>query len=475
MPAENNHPLDILFHPESIAIVGASSNASETGWVKRLIDFGYKGNIYPINLKAKEIHGLKAYPHVSDVPYPVDYAVLNIPAQFTPEAMQDCVNRGVKFVCCYSAGFSETGTDEGKQLEEEMTMAARNGRVRLLGPNCMGIYCPESGMTFSEDFPKEGGRIAFVSQSGSESSRLVFLCQDVNQYFSKVISYGNAADLDAPDFLEYLAQDTKTDAIALYLEGVKNKSRFESAVRKCIKKKAVVILKAGLTKNGARAAVSHTASLPESKSVWNAFFKQTGVIPAQTTDEVSDIIQGLTRIKKLQGWRVAIVGRGGGIGVIATDICERAGLKVPTFSLETQIKLLQIRPDAGASLRNPVEPKLGMEGAADFYLKGLPIIDQDTKTDIILIQMAIDVYGGHTPDLVQNVTEAAYALSVVVDSINKPIVVALFTGGHVDTAQAVAAARDILTKAGIAVFSGVEAAARTIRKISDYYRFLENN
>jgi len=475
MSVDNNHQLDILFDPESIAVVGASSNTSETGWVKLLIDFGYQGKIYPISLKAKEIHGLKAYPSIIDVPDAVDYAILNVPARFAPQAMQDCVISGVKFVHCYTAGFSEAGTDEGKRLEDEMTITARNGRVRLLGPNCMGIYCPESRLTFSEDFPKERGRIAIISQSGSEASRLVFLCQDVNQYFSKIISYGNAADLDASDFLEYLAQDTETDMVALYLEGVKNKSRFESAVRKCIKKKPVVILKAGLAKNGARAALSHTASLPETKSVWNAFFKQTGVIPALTMDEVADTLQGLTRIKKLQGRRVAIIGRGGGIGVIATDICERTGLKVPPFSRETQAKLLQIRPDAGANIRNPVEPKLGMEGAADFYLKGLPIIDQDTKTDIILIQMAIDVYGGHTPDLVQNVTEAAYALSAVADSIKKPILVALFTGGHIDTAQAAATARDILTKAGIAVFSGVETAARTISKISDYYRFLENN
>ena len=147
-------------------------------------------------------------------------------------------------------------------------------------------------------------------------------------------------------------------------------------------------------------------------------------------DEVADILQGLSRIKKLNGRRVAIIGRGGGIGVVATDICERAGLIVPPFSRETHDKLLQIRSDAGAMLRNPVEPKLGMEGAADFYLKGLPIIDQDTETDIILIQMAVDIYGGHMPDLLQNVSAAAYALCAVAESIKKPIAAAFFTGGH---------------------------------------------
>ena len=154
-------------------------------------------------------------------------------------------------------------------------------------------------MTFSEDFPKEKGRIAFISQSGAEASRLVFLCQDVNLYFSKVVSYGNAADLDAPNFLEYLAQDKETDIIALYIEGVKDDPRFMSAVRQCMEKKPVVILKAGLTENGAGAAVFHTGSMTGSKAAGMTFFKQTGAIPAQTMDEVADILQGLTRIKKL--------------------------------------------------------------------------------------------------------------------------------------------------------------------------------
>jgi acyl-CoA synthetase (NDP forming) len=473
MPADNNHPLDRIFHPASIAIIGASSSQLETGWVKRLLDFGYKGEIYPINPKAKEIYGIKAYRSICDVPHSVEYAILNISAHLAPQAMKDCVVKGVSFVHCYTAGFSETGTEEDKRLEAEMVKIAREGGIRVLGPNCMGVYSPESGTTFSEDFPGEKGGIAFISQSGAEASRLVFLCQDVNLYFSKVVSYGNAADLDAPDFLEYLAQDKETDVIALYIEGVKNGPRFKSAVRKCMRQKPVVILKAGLTENGVGAAMYHTGSTTGSKTVWNAFFKQTGAIPALTMDEVADIIQGLTRIKKLQGRRVAIIGRGGGIGVIATDICERAGLKVPPFSIETQRSLLRIRPDAGAMLRNPVEPKLGLEGAADFYLKGLPIIDSDDETDLILIQMAVDVYGGHALDLVQNVTETAYALCAAADYIKKPLVVALFAGGHVDTVQAVAAARDILTKAGIPVFPGVESAARAVSKIYNYYRFLE--
>ena len=468
MQTDINHCFDKLLRPASIAVIGASSNASEIGWVKRLQNFGYPGKIYPINPKAKVIHGLQAYANICDVPDSIDYAILNIPALSTPQAMRDCAVKGIPFVHCYTAGFSESGTEVGKQLEIELAQIANNNGIRLLGPNCMGIYCPESGMTFSEDFPKEKGRIAFVSQSGAEASRLILLCQDVNLNFSKVISYGNAADLNETDFLEYLAGDTKTDVIGLYVEGIKNGHRFMSAIRRCIERKPVIILKAGLTENGAGAAISHTASFTGSQSVWQAFFRQTGAISVQTIDEAADTVQGLTRLQKLRGKCVALIGRGGGIGVVAVDICERAGLKVPPFSDVTRQQLAQIRPDPGASLRNPVEPKLGMEGAGEFYLCGLPVIDEDTETDVILIQMAVDVYGGHTTDLVQNVSEAAYALCAAADSLKKPVAVALFTGGHTDTVLAAAAARDILTKSGIAVFSGIEAAAKAISKVYYY-------
>jgi acyl-CoA synthetase (NDP forming) len=470
MPAAKNNLMGTLFHPASIAVIGASSNAAETGWVRRLLDSGYKGKLYPINPKAGEICGLKAYSNICEVLGPIEYAILNIPAESTLQAMRDCVKKSVKFVQCYPAGFAEDGTEEGAYLEAEITKIAKNSGVRLLGPNCMGIYCPESGMTFGEDFPKQTGRIAVVSQSGAEASRLIMLCEDVNLYFNKAVSYGNAADLDAPDFLEYLAGDNETDIVALYIEGVKDFPRFMSSVKKCLKKKPVVILKAGLTASGAATAVCHTASVAGTKELWDAFFKQSGAIQVNTMDEMAGVLQGLTRWQKPVGNRVALVGRGGGIGVVAADICERAGLSVPLFSHETQQKLRLIRPDAGAGFRNPVEPKLGMEGAAEFYLQGLPVIDADENTDFILIQLAIDIYGGHQPELTQSVCEAAYALCAAAESLGKPIAAVLFSGGHVDSFQAAAAAREILTRGGVAVFPGVEAAARAISKVGEYRR-----
>jgi acyl-CoA synthetase (NDP forming) len=468
MPAKTANPLDMMFHPESIAVVGASATNPEGSWVRRLIDFGYTGQIYPINPKATEIDGLKAYPSVRDVPGPVDYAIFNIPARLTPQIMADCVAKGVRYVHVFAAGFSEIGTEEGKQTEARLGQIAKEGGVRVLGPNCMGIYCPASGMTFNPDFPKDKGKVAFVSQSGAESMRLVFLAQDLGIHFSKVISYGNAIDLDAHDFLEYLSGDDETEVIACYIEGLHQGPKFLSAIKRCLQKKPVIVLKAGLTESGAGAAASHTASLAGSKAVWDAFFKQTGAVPASTMDEVADIVQAIQRMVAPKGRRVAIVGRGGGIGVIAADICERAGLKVPPFHPETQKKLLEIIPEAGAGVRNPVETTLGMGGAVDFYRRGLPIVDADPATDIILVHMAIDVYGGHTPDLPQIVTDAADALCEKAKTLSKPLAAALFTGGHADTIMAVVAARDKLTKASIPVFTGVESASRAISKFASY-------
>jgi acyl-CoA synthetase (NDP forming) len=471
MAETSGHFLDRMFHPDSIAIVGASTTFPEAGWIGQLKGAGYKGKIFPINPKATEIMGLKTYPSVRDVPEPVEYAIFNIPARLTPQAMEDCAARGVKFVHVYSAGFSEIGTPEAKQLEVQLTEIAKRAGIRMLGPNCMGIYCPESGLTFNADFSKEKGHVAFVSQSGAESMRLVFLAQDVNISFSKVISYGNAVDLDAPDFLEYLADDDNTKVIACYIEGIHNGPRFLAAIKRCLLKKPVIVLKAGLTESGAGAAASHTASLAGSKSIWEAFFRQTGVVPAFTMDEVADIVQGFLRMKVPRGRGVAVVGRGGGIGVIAADICERAGLKVPPFAQSTRQKLTSVIPEAGAGVRNPVETTRGMGGAADFYQRGLSIVDEDPETDIILVHMAIDVYGGHTPNLASSTEAAAISLCEKVESIKKPIAVALFSGGHPDTILAIVTARDKLTKAGIPVYSGVESASRAINKIVNYYEY----
>ena len=227
--------MEELFHPASIAVIGARSNESleNDGWVSRLIDFGYPGIIFPINPKASEIMGLKAYPNIMDVPGPVDLAIFNVPFRVSDRIMSDCASKGVKFAHVYTAGFSETGKPEGIRLQNEIERIAREAGIRVIGPNCMGLYYPQGGLTFGRFLSKKPGTVAFVSQSGASASRVIAQGNERGIYFSKVISYGNAIDLDGTDFIEYLSTDPETLVIASYIEGVKDGRRYLKVIREC--------------------------------------------------------------------------------------------------------------------------------------------------------------------------------------------------------------------------------------------------
>ncbi len=476
LSSEKPHPLDEIFHPKSIAVVGASTTEQGGRWLGALLTFGYAGHLYPVNLRATEISGLKAYPTVRDIPGPVDYAIFNIPARLTPQIMEDCVAKGVKVVHIYTAGFSETGKQEAKKLEAQTAAIARDGGVRVIGPNCTGIYYPAGGLTFSPTFSKEPGNLSFVSQTGAGASRFVTLANDRGIHFSKVISYGNAIDLDSSDFLEYLAGDEETEIIACYTEGVKDGRRFLEAIKKCLMTKPVIILKAGLTEGGARAAASHTASLAGSASVWDAFFKQTGAIPVDTLEEIIDVILALLRMPCPKGRRVGLMGRGGGLGVIAADTCERAGLKVPPFLPETVRQLEEVVPEAGSGIRNPVEGPQGMgEAAADFYARGLKIVDADPQIDFIVARLAVDVYGRRQPGLKEQLVKTAEVIANTTKTLTKPVAVVLYAGEHLETIVAVLEAQQKLLKAGIPVYPTIEAAARTVSKLIGYHEFAEKD
>jgi len=472
----SGHPLNDVFHPRSIAVVGVSANElreSLMGWLPRLLGFGYQGRIYPVNPRASEIMGMKAYPSVRDIPGPVDYVIFNIPAQLTPQIMADCAAKGVKAVHVFTAGFSETGKEEGRRLEQELSSIAREGGVRVIGPNCMGIYYPKEGLTFYPTFCKEVGSVAFVSQTGAGAIRFVNLANDRGIRFSKVVSYGNACDLDATDFLNYLADDEETEVITCYIEGVRDGRAFFEAVRDCMKQKPVVILKAGVTEGGAAAAASHTAALAGNESVWRAFFKQTGAISVESLEEIVDVVQALLHFPCPRGPRVGIVGRGGGIGVLATDSCEKAGLAVPSLTEETRSQLEKVNPEAGASVRNPVETALGLAGASQFYQEGLKIVDADPQIDFILTHIGLDVYGGFGPSLAEQLEQTMDILIETVKTMTKPVVVVLYPGARLDVISAVAQAQRRCLEARLAVYYTIEAAAKAVSKIIRYNKFIE--
>lgn len=350
--------LEPIFYPKSLAVIGASADERKFGggFLRALVEFGFKGQIYPVNPQGTEVLGLKMYPNVRDIPDSVDLAHIMVPARVVPSVLEDCVAKGVKGAQIFTAGFSETGEEEGRRLEAELVAISRKG-IRLIGPNCFGVYCPASGLTLlpGYDFPKESGPVAFLSQSGGYATEFSREAKGWGVRFSKVISYGNACDLNEADFLEYLAQDSETRIITAYIEGTREGQRFRRLVQGVSRTKPVIIWKAGLTEAGSRAVRSHTGSLSGEEAAWDALFKQSGALRVKSLEELIDTTVAFLHLPPATGRRVAVIGGGGGISVAAADACEQVGLSVPLLAGHLQKELRQILPLAGTSVRNPVD------------------------------------------------------------------------------------------------------------------------
>jgi len=346
---------DRFFYPRSLAVIGVSAdeNAFGTLYLRALLKFGFKGKLYPVNPRGGSLFGLTVYPSVEDIPDSVDLAAISVPGRFVSGVLETCLKKGIQAAIVLSGGFGETG-EEGKRLEEELSTVIAKG-IRIVGPNCHGIYCPRGGLTVlpGSSFPKESGPVGLVTQSGQFAEMIVLQSRGLGIRYSKVISFGNARDLNEADFLEYLAEDPETKIIVSYVEGVKQGRRFLEAVRKASKVKPVLIWKGGLTDIGRRAASSHTGSLAGDEAVWKTFFTQSGAIRVDSIDDLIDSTLAFVHLPRGCGGRIALLSGSGGSAVIGADACERAGLVLPPFSKEVQQKISTFFPRT--SVRNPVD------------------------------------------------------------------------------------------------------------------------
>ncbi|MFP3898073.1 MAG: acetate--CoA ligase family protein [Dehalococcoidia bacterium] len=340
-----------IFHPRTVAVVGASDY---DGFSQALMSTRLRDSLFLVNPAREELHGRRCYATILDIEDAVDYVVVAVPALRVPDVLRECIEKGVKAVHIFTAGFSETGIAERRALEEEVKEIAR-GKVRLIGPNCMGICCPKSGLTFIPDASTEEGSVGVISQSGTFGEQFLSVGKLRNLRFSKVISYGNALDLDCPDFLEYLAHDPETEVIALYMEGTRDGQRLKVTLADAASRKPVLALKGGVTEQGSRAACSHTGSLAGSPQVWSALFRQTGVLQVEDFDELLDGALALSCASLPAGRGTALVTNSGGFSVLETDLCTRAGLEVPQFTDETIAELRKMVPLAGTSTNNPLD------------------------------------------------------------------------------------------------------------------------
>ncbi len=352
---EAREALDRILMPKSIAVIGASKDSFKWGHMllSAIMKGGFEGDLYPINPKETEIEGLTCYPSVKDVPGDVDMAIVVVPARVVPAIFSDLAEKGVKGAVVITSGFGEAG-EEGRRLVEQMKENA-GGKVRFVGPNCMGICSsPAKLSALMIPFLHEKGEVAFISQSGGYGLQLYLRASAMGVGINKFISSGNESDITGVDYLRYFANDPSVSLICMYIEGLKRGREWYEAAKEITKKKPIVVIKVGTTEAGGKAAASHTGALSGSDKVYDAAFKQAGVIRAHDAAEMFDFIKGLLYAPLPKGPNIGIVSNSGGIAVETTDALVRNGLKVPVLNQEAQEEILKVIPAFG-NPRNPVD------------------------------------------------------------------------------------------------------------------------
>ena len=456
--------LEEVFSPRGIAVVGISSSRPSFGGsiVQGLQAAGFS-HIYPVNPKSDEIMGLRCYKKVSDIPGIVDHVVVSIPAGAILELLKDCVVKGVRSVHFFTAGFSEKGDAEGLDLEKQMLAIAREGGFRIVGPNSTGLYVPKNGVVNTMNLPAEAGPIAFLSQSGGHAINVPLNSRTRGLRFSKVISYGNASDIDEVELLEYFSQDSETEIIAAYIEGVRDGPRFAEALQKAAASKPVVIYKGGITEAGARATMGHTASMTSSADVFHALCRQKGAIMVEDEEELIDALVALRFIyPRPRGTNVGLVGAGGGPSVLASDQMEKEGLKLPVFSQEVQSKLKQYLPVDGSIFTNPLDtPNFN---TPDAMSAALPVLTQTPDIDMLVFHLGFHPIGNwgmgrYSREFLQPLIEA---VKKGLQGSEKPFLLAMRPPQNLAAMEEFFGAQSVFVEAGFPVFHSMRQLARAV-------------
>ncbi len=470
--------LEAAFSPKVVAVVGVSAKAKRgesqnfggARFVECFEQLGFQGHIYPVNPKATEILGLKTYPDVASIPEPVDLVVVSVPSQALPEVLEDCITANAKNIHVFTAGFEETGEEEAIELGNRVRQIALRGGLRLIGPNCMGLYVPDAGVGTFDQLPRKSGSVSLISQSGGHCNWFTHYGPNYGVYFSKTISFGNAYVLDSTDYLEYLAVDPETRIICMYLEGVKDGAKLLRQVKEINRVKPVIIWKAGLTESGSRAAASHTASMAGQAAVWQGFFAQTGAVPVSSLEEMAETAMTLLYVKPPKGKRVSVLVLGGGSSVASADTCSREGLEVPALTRETQEELKKFIPLAGSSIRNPLDTGLAFRDAS-LLQREMELVAADPLIDILIVRPHLDMINAAGPGHLDQALN--YLGDFCKDNpYGKPAVL-VFHSFMNDTWERELRARlqVELPRSGVAVYSSLAGASRALARLYEYHRF----
>ena len=434
--------LEAIFKPKSVAVIGASTAPGKLGHdiLANLKNGGFPGPLYPVNPKAEEILGLKVYKSVAETPAPPELAVVVIPAKMVAPTLEQCAAAGAKAAIVITGGFAEAGP-EGERLQEELAQVVRRTGLRVVGPNCQGVNMPHQQMCASWPLITTKGRIAFASQSGTVGAAFLDLAAAERLGVSGFVSLGNRVDVDEAEVLSYFNADPHTQVIALYLEGVKRASYFLDALR--FATKPVVILKAGRTIQGSKAAESHTKSMAGADAIYEALFRKYRVYRADNLEELFDFAKALAYLPEPRGRRLMITTSSGGAAILAIDEAEKSGLTVPAPSPILQERLREFLP-AHCAVGNPVDLTGDAISAPELYRKVMDQTRDDYDTQVV-------IFGDPIPGAAEQVSAGA------------PELVVFLGGAEVERDE-----RQKLYAKGIPVFPTPE---RGIKALAQFFRF----
>ncbi|PSB45206.1 acetyl CoA synthetase subunit alpha [Cyanosarcina cf. burmensis CCALA 770] len=448
---QSSNPLNSIFAPQNVAVIGASEKQGSVGrtllW--NLISNPFGGTVFPVNPKRPSVLGIKAYPTIQDVPAPVDLAVIAIPAPSVPRAIAECVAAGVKGAIIISAGFKEAGV-AGIELERQVLEQARRGNLRIVGPNCLGVMSPRTGLnaTFASAIARPGN-VGFISQSGALCTAILDWSKQENVGFSAFVSIGSMLDVNWGDLIYYLGDDPHTKSIVIYMESIGNARSFLSAAREVALTKPIIVLKAGRTEAAAKAAASHTGALAGSDVVLDAAFRRSGVLQVNRISDLFDMAEVLAKQPRPKGRRLTILTNAGGPGVLTTDALIAMGGELSELSEETRTELNRFLPTHW-SRSNPIDI-LG-DAEPQRYTQALEVAAKDPNSDGLLVIL--------TPQAMTDPTKTAEALKSYVETLpvtslqDKPILASWMGGADVIDGE------KILNDAGIPTYQYPDTAAR---------------
>jgi acyl-CoA synthetase (NDP forming) len=428
--------------------------------------------VYPVNPKYPEVLGLPCYPNVQAIPGAVDHVIVSIPAESALALLDDCGAKGVKSVHFFTAGFRETGDAQRAELESAMLRKAGAGGFRIIGPNCVGLFVPKSRLVATTGVSLKPGPVAFISQSGGHAHDLPFHGGQRGLRFSKVVSYGNALDVDESELFQYFCEDPETEIIAAYVEGVRDGRRFMSALREAAARKPVAIYKGGRTEAGKRTAHGHTASLTTSVAVFDALCRQVNAIQVGDVEMLTDVLVALRFASPLpRGTGVAVVGTGGGPSVLASDEMEQAGLRLPSLSTEVNAELRRLLPLAGSIFDNPVDATTLLSPPA--ISATMRVLGDVREIDMLVYHLGfhpVSRWGGGLISSRGLLEGIIHALTDARQATGKPVLLALRPAPDEAGMKDFCAAQEAFVRAGFPVFHSLRRLGMAMARVAAWNR-----